>query len=621
MAALKCETLLMLLAGLSLCRLAAAQTPISILDVPGDQIAFPLQDDQPVFLDILYESLPYYIKLKFKLIDWFEDHDHCPNKAGQIPWQGFPAWLGWKSTMDAAPAITTPPLHLAGNRSMAVEGFCPIGGVKSSWFTCVSAESEIKLRLSLERVRADGDSPIAMDLDKLTCTLKDISLYKINSHPNQVFMRFDFAPCSGNVQTGALRPHVPRTTAMNMYLSPPVADEPDNNFANFFNAVCNGGPPASWNTQALPMYPKIDPAGSPVDPTSNAPRCWADSTNAAHVLGKGCFDDFMFFENQITPGTYAPPMLARIPTKDFDKILDQIPGYQTMWQPTYENNTLPDPCAPIAPPKPGPNPCDTTTTTTTTRLVPGVVIADRICLRFPGCACNNECDCKENPFGSTTTATTTSLIPPGWCQECWFVLSIVGFFAFILAFNITTCMWENCFRVKRKEVASSSDTWTKGSINASEIDGARTKWTTAPGGKDEWYSQGVKGQGVEFTTYWSIVVFYKNLLADAFNCLIVSHICVVLVFWIWKTIVKEWMPFLIDDIIYDCISWECAWGALVPIWLGIFFALLMGHWWYFYFKIEVEKATITRTVMVAGVEGGSSGGGSWTGGGGGCSIQ
>jgi len=104
--------------------------------------------------------------------------------------------------------------------------------------------------------------------------------------------------------------------------------------------------------------------------------------------------------------------------------------------------------------------CLTPTTTTTTPQileVPGVVIADRICIFFtPPCGnCNNECECEP----SKTKLSCTNPTPEnGWCglttpapigeicQDYWFENLWIAFWSFLIALPIIIFCLERCVR-------------------------------------------------------------------------------------------------------------------------------------------------------------------------------
>lgn len=105
----------------------------------------------------------------------------------------------------------------------------------------------------------------------------------------------------------------------------------------------------------------------------------------------------------------------------------------------------------------------TTTTTTAAVYVPGVVIADRICLLMEGCnGCDNECDCFTNsgPFNVQNTNVAPvkrdihwiSPYPPK-CHDNWLETLLIGAFAAIFTFMFTTIAYTKCIAemFKREE--------------------------------------------------------------------------------------------------------------------------------------------------------------------------
>jgi len=266
------------------------------------------------------EGIPNYIyHHKYKLMRWFEDNSQCPlHQQG-----GFPAWLGYKSTMASGPAITTPKKGLAGNRSLYVQGFCP--SIESSQFGCVREGGEIKARVY-------GETGIKIRVDDFICSLQDISLYKRTD--GFVGIRFDFASCSGKIDLGFSNLHVPKTSSINMQLTEETTylamkmgknkDQGSPGFTDFFKAICGHGEPATFATSLIPHFYNIPRKPGFVQRTVNdTPVCFAQSGNAAHVIGKSCFDDFLFFDFH---GPFGH--LAEIPAKDLDSLRKMIPSHQ-----------------------------------------------------------------------------------------------------------------------------------------------------------------------------------------------------------------------------------------------------------------------------------------------------
>jgi len=293
------------------------------------------------------EGIPHYIyHQKYPLMRWFEDNSMCPlNDYG-----GFPAWIGYKSVLAAGGAITTPKQGLAGNRTLQVRGFCP--KVASSGFECVEEGNELKARVV-------GYSNITISLDGLNCELRDISLFK-TSPDNFMGIRLDFATCVGDIDLGVQSRHVPKTAAIRMGVREKQPEDAESNLANFFKAVCNGAAPASIYTAELPKFvyprkPGLDPRAQPV--------CMAHSANALHVMGKSCFEDFLVMDWLAPPPTdpitgfpvfSSDPVLASIPTEDYQALKNMIPAYQPKYHPKVAAQLIHTATTPAPTPAPTP---------------------------------------------------------------------------------------------------------------------------------------------------------------------------------------------------------------------------------------------------------------------------
>lgn len=80
-----------------------------------------------------------------------------------------------------------------------------------------------------------------------------------------------------------------------------------------------------------------------------------------------------------------------------------------------------------------------TTTTTTWGEVPGVIVADRLCLQLSGCfGCDNDCDCVAKPPNSVPLP-PPPIIPVGWCLDHWVETLFIGIVALFLMVPISTC--------------------------------------------------------------------------------------------------------------------------------------------------------------------------------------
>jgi len=466
------------------------------------------------------ETIPRSIKLKYKLMQWFENQQQCPlNLNG-----GHPAWIGWKAVTAAAPAVTSPPKGVMGNRTLFVYGFClkrdnelgrAVNAIQSTDFSCVKTDTEVKAR-----IKATDANTMRIRLDDVWCTLKDISLYRMDDGFTGV--RFDFGVCTGESAVGASKAHMPQSASLNMGVSEertvPTANQ--TGFSEFFTAVCNGGPPVDFSSINLPKFARgrqnlaqfgqYGKSGIPADERPQ-PACFAESANTAHVIGKGCYQDFLFFDLEDVNGR-----LSTIPAQNIGGLNALIPGRQSWWHPVggvkaviapppapiapapeHINPCAPvnrklssppsqDPCAPQRPtcatyacpppmvsiPDPVrllclsakgcskkdiPHCCVMGTTTTTTPIipeVPGVVVADRVCIFFADCgSCFNYCDCKPKIVNTLTTTTTLPIVEP-ICEDYPWENLVIGIVSFMLATRICLFIHERCvepsFKIVKK---------------------------------------------------------------------------------------------------------------------------------------------------------------------------
>lgn len=80
-----------------------------------------------------------------------------------------------------------------------------------------------------------------------------------------------------------------------------------------------------------------------------------------------------------------------------------------------------------------------TTTTTTVGEVPGVIVADRLCIQLSGCGnCDNDCDCVAQELNSIPQPPPPVIIP-GWCLDHWAETLFIGIIALFLMVPISTC--------------------------------------------------------------------------------------------------------------------------------------------------------------------------------------
>lgn len=465
-----------------------------------------------------YVAIPRHIKLKYKLMQWFEDQSQCPLDVSD----GFPAWVGWKSVTAASPAITTPQKGLAGWRSLRVEGFYP--RLSSADYACVKTTDEIKARTPSKKVYIELGNTVSIDgLERfhdahpIRCSMQDISLYRMND--GFVGVRFDFTDCTGANNLGGVVGHAPKTASLNFELvrEASIANrtgyafagtEPRPHFSEFFLSVCSGGTPADFLTANLPNFQR-----TPVTPK---PACFAESASIAHVIGKGCFEDFLFFDMETINDRLAP-----IPAMEYDQLVAMIPRVQ------HWNNPMPRP-APVPAPAPAmisvvvpntpapppvspckkqvitvkgkpdheeyvddagnpcepqratcaqwqcmppfvqrPNPekyfcnqtsgctvkdrmtcCLTPTTTTTTPFVaevPGVVVADRVCIQWVGFhGCDNDCACSDHPAQLLSAPYVTPRPYAQVCEDFWVEQLIIAIVGLIIAVCAIIFCVERC---------------------------------------------------------------------------------------------------------------------------------------------------------------------------------
>jgi len=311
---------------------------------------------------ILSEVIPRSIQLKHILIQWYEDLKECPLKT-----IGFPAWVGWKTATAAGPAVTTPPKGIAGNRTLYIEGFCPY--LNSEDFTCVKEDGELKARAKTPEV--------ALSLDGLSCNMQDISVYRLDG---EMGVRFDFNGCSAAWTAGGRRMQAPfpgggvappttiKSASMNAGLEEDQTTLPGSDdsvqFSEFMLAVCapaGNAKNVQFRTASLPKFARtptvvsersaqeavaaqaVNPNASTPSGVIEMPSCFAETSNAAHVFGKGCFSDFLFFELQDHLGK-----LAKIPAHDLELLSNMVPHNQHWRKPVPVPAPVPGTPAPPA---------------------------------------------------------------------------------------------------------------------------------------------------------------------------------------------------------------------------------------------------------------------------------
>jgi hypothetical protein len=609
-----------------------------------------------------YEHMPRYIKLKFKLIQWFENQKMCPYNLAH---RGFPAWIGWKAVMAAGPAITAPPEGVAGWRSVALHGMCP--KISSQKFSCAKTSTEVKARVAGIR--------IWLQLDQMQCHLQDIVLFKLAN--GFIGVRLDFGQCLGKTLAGGRIAHVPRTASMRMKLGR-ERRVPSAGFSQFFKAVCGGDESAAADfvTANLPMFTKFAKYG--VKP-NQFKSCFAETANAAHVIGKGCYEDFLFLDLEDVNGNP-----AEIPADDYDGLVNMIPGTQALvhpsaWQPRrYVPAPGPSPY-PQPAPAPGPapypysvynqptagrkldsksspcatdspiSPCTTAPPPTTSPPppqtcanvvcppqtsmiaqaasvpcenpqhcsqsdvykccvhhspdVPGVIIQDRMCMIWVGCSCDNSCYCKrEREPNVVTTTYTTSILPAPHrvCLDYPWESAIVACIA-----------WCLCFRVLESIFWGVYSQWRMTS------DGVYTKWKQATGATraaTELLKTNFEDiQPGDTDATWErdkITTFRTNGWAITWRCFplfgIVSFIVLHLVWvvWLifWRCVFRKWQ----EDFWNSINIWVCPftlWAEWMAIWLSCW--LLFCFLWAFKEESVIEK----ETWFVAAKRGAGGGGG------------
>jgi hypothetical protein len=671
------------------------------------------------------EGIPKYVyHQKYKLMRWFEDNSMCPLDTTK----GFPAWVGWKATMAAGGAITTPKQGMAGYRTLNVQGFCPFGGIPSSKFACVTDGSEIK-------ARAFGDAGIDIRIDDFFCKLQDISLYKLTDGFTGI--RLDFSSCSGQINLGFNNKHVPKTAAVNMQLTEEVPDltgkTPSPQFTDFFKAVCGGGSPANFRTTLIPNFAAKLVPRKPGLEARQMPVCFAHSANTAHVIGKSCYDDFVFFDLHGPMGK-----MAKIPATDLDSLRAMIPQAQPQLHPVLapmvgssiapmggrrleeeskveapkeeprelgadpcgtspqnpcgtvapqpaaspcgtvppHGTAPPSPCgtvAPIPPPKPtcgcttgdatcspytcpkgyhlhelaGLIPCHgdhhdkhgnaignaactkadlhncctsvvTTTTTTNIPEVPGVVIADRICISFWGCACNNDCECiSRTPVTILVPPLTTPPPTVKYCYDYWLESLMIGLLSFYPCLWVATKILQACILHKDSVVVSSTTERIQAgstlhnslrSVNAQDgfigsIAPASPIYGSAAG-----RDVGVVKHDFLQDSFGAWVAGILDAIAVCLVCSSIVH----LVWFLWNLIMTNLKWNYVLGVSWNgMLLWtdECPF-SLTSIWCALAFIIWWAHMWLFVLRTtrhEKTQAGFVQSMVYAGTEYGQQG--------------
>lgn len=88
-------------------------------------------------------------------------------------------------------------------------------------------------------------------------------------------------------------------------------------------------------------------------------------------------------------------------------------------------------------------PVTTTTTTTFLGEVPGVIVADRLCLSFPGCSCNNDCDCTNAILLSdNSNLEPREVLAPPYCKDYWQEILMIALLSLLIAIPLGTCLFK-----------------------------------------------------------------------------------------------------------------------------------------------------------------------------------
>jgi len=343
----------------------------------------------------------------------------------------FPNTLdSFKSAIAAAAAITTPPLGIAGQRTLQMKNFVDL---ESSDFTCIAEGDEVKLRPSSSLLK-----PVQFRLDDTFCTMKDISIYQTKQEPGspviplrssgEMYVRLDFT-CEGKNVYGRDE-HSPEYAAINMAMEDedlafhlPGTTEKSADFTEFFKAICIPGHRKAFfktgNLKGFSGAQDRKPGLPPRPEDKIGPKCFAQSGSAMHAFSKtNCFKDFLwldFVNNKnlaSIPGSHAVIQreMARLKVNNARPVYSQSTD-GVLWEGGGDaNRQLLQALAPTPAPTPAflqaqpkedrrLGPCDPATPPPTPNTrVPATVMTDRVCICFEGHKCSNDCSCKNQPL-------------------------------------------------------------------------------------------------------------------------------------------------------------------------------------------------------------------------------
>jgi hypothetical protein len=617
---------------------------------------------------IVYESIPRYVKLKYKLLEWFEAQGMCSKfKASS----DFEAWDAYKSVMAAAPAITTPDHGIFGNRTLEVEGFN--GVMSSSTFTCQRTAKELKARTSTSNVK--------VKIDNLVCAMSAITLYKV--HPGFVGLRFEFSSCTGTSAVSVHSVHAPRSAAMNMQVVGGGAV--DTGLESFFTAVCASGPAANLNTETL-LLPTKGPCGF-------APHCAAHTAEASHVIGKGCYQDFIWFDLNAYDNT-----MAKVHVANLANLEHMIPGVQHLPDKTgfvgpapvpvpapapgnpcttaapvaggrrlqgespCATNAPPvivppapasdpckpeGPCAPVTlPPSPPPPatcaqlvcptnwaqianpagvPCDSAAGCTQSDVMkcctppsdpPGVVVSDRVCLYFKGIlGCNNKCVCSNIPTTPAPSVNDTKISTkpphPEFCHDCWVQNLIIAAVSWWLSWHlcINGILKRYLLPIYTIVGQKKASAWS----NGQKRDKMAATMLAASVAQGQFLTANMGAEGAPGQCRTISQETYSDgwkIIRNAFFYYLIATFLIVHGVWgIWYFIAgvvmdKGW------DSTWNCIYiWECP-ATLCAVWLAIWLMLWLVSWamaWV-YSSVETQESKAGFAYELEGVAGGGGGG-------------
>jgi hypothetical protein len=234
--------------------------------------------------------------------------------------------------------------------------------------------------------------------------------------------------------------------------------------------------------------------------------------------------------------------------------------------------------------------------------VPGVVVADRVCIFFFNCQCFNYCDCAPTEK-KTFTPPPPPPPPAAVCEDCAWENWLIGVISFCIATFICIQLHECCIK-GMFQVTEVSESKGKGGPGGSMVSMLETMHTGGPG---------LPGD-LEVKTKTTTISYQARAMsfANFIQTFIVSFAVVHLVYYIYRPIARIGAA---DDKFWDCIDLDKCPFSLFAVAIAIWMMLWIGlsYYWgtakYTYHKHESKLPLMVGGQMTVGGGGGGAFGG------------